>query len=165
MPDAVELVREADDAEVDAVYRAAFGDEAHPGFLDRQLPAHRSRSGFSLLGARRDGRLLGFGYGYTGERGQYWTEHVAAHSPAELVDTWLGGHFEVVTLAVVPEARGRGVATALMTELVRDRGEPCALLGTGQRPSPARRLYERLGWVELLHDLDGEYSLYGRLLR
>ena len=52
-----------------------------------------------------------------------------------------------------------------MTELVRGRCEPCALLGTGQRPSAARRLYERLGWVELLHDLDGEYSLYGRLLR
>ena len=165
MPDAFELVREADDAEVDAVYRAAFGDEAYPGFLQQQLPAHRTRSGFSLLGTRHDGRLLGFGYGYTGERGQFWTEHVAANSPAELVDTWVGGHFEVVTLAVVPEARGRGVATVLMTELVRGRTEPCALLGTGQRPSPARRLYERLGWVELLHDLDGAYSLYGRLLR
>jgi ribosomal protein S18 acetylase RimI-like enzyme len=165
MPDAFELVREADDAEVDAVYRASFGDEASPGFLEQQLPAHRARAGFSLLGARQGDRLLGFGYGYTGERGQFWTEHVVANSPAELVDTWVGGHFEVVTLAVLPEARSRGIATALMTELVRGRHEPRALLGTGQRPSAARRLYERLGWIELLHDLDGAYSLYGLVLR
>lgn len=167
MTELIELTAEVADADVDAVYRAAFAMEAgsmNPAFLTEQLPTHRGRDGFRLLGARRNGVLLGFVYGYTGERGQWWSEHVAAHAPDELVDTWLGGHLEIVELAVLPEARGAGIGAALMTAVLTDRQEPCALLGTWQHPSPARRLYERLGWIELLHDLDGSFSLYGRVL-
>ena len=65
---------------------------------------------------------------------------------------------------MLPEARARGIAAALMTSILEGRPEPRALLGTWQHPSPARRLYERLGWIELQHDLDGEFSLYGRML-
>jgi ribosomal protein S18 acetylase RimI-like enzyme len=163
----VDLVDAVDDAEVGAVYRTVFADElgsANPRFVDEQLPTHRGRAGFRLVGAVEEDRLVGFAYGYTGERGQDWTEHVVAHAPEGLVETWVGGHFELVDLAVLPEVRGRGIGEALMTAVVRDRRERCALLGTGQRPSAARRLYERLGWTELLHDLDGEVSLYGRTL-
>src|SRR4051812_42491782 len=112
MPGTVELVQDAGDDAIGAVYRSAFADEAggaHPGFLGEQLPTHRGRDGFRLVGAVQDGRLLGFVYGYTGQRGQFWTEHVAAHAPVELVGTWLGGHLEVVELAVLPEARGTGI--------------------------------------------------------
>jgi ribosomal protein S18 acetylase RimI-like enzyme len=167
VPETVELVQEADDADIDAIYRAVFAEEPgaiNPDFLGEQLPRHRARAGFRILGAEQDGRLVGFVYGYTGERGQFWADHVIAHAPEELVGTWVGGHFEVVELAVLPEARGRGIGTALMTAIVEDRPEPCALLGTWQHPSPSRRLSERLGWIELLHDLDGTYSLYGLLL-
>jgi ribosomal protein S18 acetylase RimI-like enzyme len=162
------LVGAAEDAAVDAVYRAAFADEAggaSPDFLDRELRVHRDREGFSFVGAVDGGELIGFVYGVTGRRGQWWSDHVALHAPVELVDVWVGGHFEVVELAVLPEARGRGVGAALMIALLEDRPEPCALLATWQHDSPSRRLYERLGWIELLHDLAGDRSLYGRLLR
>jgi ribosomal protein S18 acetylase RimI-like enzyme len=168
VPETVELVPEADDADIDAVYRTAFAQEPgaiNAGFREHQLPTHRARDGFRLVGAAREGRLVGFVYGYTGNRGQFWTDHVVARAPEELVATWVGGHLEVVELAVLPEARGLGIGAALMGAVVEDRPEPCALLGTWQHPSPARRLYERLGWLELMHDLDGEYSLYGRVLR
>jgi ribosomal protein S18 acetylase RimI-like enzyme len=168
MADPFHLVPTADDAQIDAVYSRAFaGEQDGPNreFLGGQLATHRMRERFAFVGAAEGEALLGFAYGFTGHRGQWWPDHVAAHTSAELVDTWLGGHFEVVVLAVVPEARGRGVGAALMTALLADRPEPCALLGTWQHDSPARRLYERLGWVELQHDLDGRSSLYGRLLR
>ena len=167
MPSTFELVTDADDDAVDAVYRSAFAAEGlgvNPRFREEQLPVHRAREGFALVGASEAGRLVGFAYAYTGERGQYWTDLVAERVSTELADTWLGGHLEVVELAVLPEARGRGIGAALMTALVADRPEPCALLGTGRRPSPARRLYERLGWIELQHDLDADTSLYGLLL-
>ncbi|RIX28322.1 GNAT family N-acetyltransferase [Amnibacterium setariae] len=168
MPSTFELVTDAEDDAVDAVYRAAFAADGlgvNPRFREEQLAMHRARKGFTLVGAAEAGRLVGFAYAYTGDRGQWWHEHVAERVSSELADTWLGGHLEVVELAVLPEARGRGIGAALMTALVADRPEPCALLGTGRRPSPARRLYERLGWIELQHDLDADTSLYGRLLR
>lgn len=163
----VRFVTDADDAEIGAVYDAAFADTARgpsPDFLTVELAPHRQREGFAFVGAVEEDGLVGFVYGYTGRRGQWWSDRVADRAPAELVDTWIGGHLEVVELAVRPEARGRGVGAALMTALLRDRPEPCALLSTWQHDGPARRLYERLGWVELLHDLDDESSLYGRLL-
>lgn len=168
MTDPFRVVQTVDDAAMDAVYRAAFAEE--PGgpsmdLLGGQLATHRARERFTVVGAMDGDALVGFAYGYTGRRGQWWPDHVAANTSVELIDTWIGGHFEVVVLAVVPQARGRGVGAALMTALLEGRPEPRALLGTGQRPSPARRLYERLGWTELQHDLDGEHSLYGRLLR
>ena len=72
MPDTFQLASEADDAQIDAVYRAAFADE--PGgpneeFLAVQLATHRGREGFSLVGAVHDGELVAFVYGYTGQLG------------------------------------------------------------------------------------------------
>lgn len=147
MADPFQLVLTADDAQIDDVYSRAFaGEQDGPNrdFLGTQLLTHRGRERFAFVGATDGDALLGFAYGFTGRRGQWWPDHVAAHASVELVDTWLGGHFEVVVLAVVPEARERGVGAALMTELLADRPEPCALLGTWQHDSPARRLYERL---------------------
>lgn len=168
MPDPFQLVPTVDDEQIDAVYRAAFAGEQggpNPDFLTGQLAPHRAREGFSVVGAMDRRGLVGFVYAYTGRRGQWWSDHVAAHTSVEIADAWVGGHLEVVELAVLPETRGRGIGAALVTAILEDRPESCALLGTWQHDSPARRLYERLGWSELQHDLDGEYSLYGRLLR
>jgi ribosomal protein S18 acetylase RimI-like enzyme len=166
--DAVELVQDVDDAEIEAISRAGFSDA--PGgpradLVERQLAVHRRRDGCTVVGAVEGGVLLGFVSACTGQRGQPWTDHIARLAPEELADTWIGGHLEVVELAVVPAARGRGIGTALMEAIVADRAEPCALLTTWRHDAPARRLVERLGWIELLHDLDPTTSLYGRLLR
>ncbi|HVE95300.1 MAG TPA: GNAT family N-acetyltransferase [Acidimicrobiales bacterium] len=59
-------------------------------------------------------------------------------------------------VAVVHEHRGRGIGTALL-EALRERAQAAGIsrLGLSVEPeNPARRLYERLGYVELQPDDD-----------
>ena len=151
-----------------AVYAAAFGasgyDEGEDDvrrFIDGQLPLHPTRAGFRLAEATVDGRVAGFAYGYTGQRGQWWSDRVAAKAPAALVDEWVGGHFEFVELAVDPEFQGRGVGTMLHDNLLVGLPQHKALLSTYRDDRPAPRLYRRLGWQLLLPDLDDDSALYG----
>jgi GNAT superfamily N-acetyltransferase len=61
--------------------------------------------------------------------------------------------FHVVDIALLPAHRGRGIGTAVLTEVVSQadaRGVPCEL--SVDRGSPAKRLYERLGFVDVTSD-------------
>lgn len=141
-------------AQMGAVYHAAFApygedDETAALFRDRSLPTHAGRDDFRCVVAVDDDALVGFGYGYRGARGQYWTDRVADLAPADVATAWLGGHFEVVELAVLPDAQGQGIGTALHDELLAGLPHPAALLSTWQQDTPARRLYLRRGWEPL----------------
>jgi broad specificity phosphatase PhoE len=158
--------------EVERVYRAAFGapgyDETEAEvrrFMDETLPTHASREGFRMVTLRLGPDLLGFAYGYTGERGQWWTDSVAGGVPADLDQGWFGGHFEVVELAVDPAAQGRGFGAALMDHLLLGLPHDRALLTTYAEDRPAPRLYARLGWTRLATGvLDGSSDLWGTRL-
>ena len=52
-------------------------------------------------------------------------------------------------LAVLPTARERGIGTALLQAMLRDRAEPRVLLQTHDGDTPAMRLYERAGFRRL----------------
>lgn len=139
------------------VYRAAFTapgydepDDAVERFATSQLATHTERDGFRAVTVRLGSRPAGFAYGYTGDRGQWWSDQVAQQAPQGVVDEWLGGHFEFVELAVDPRHQGRGLATALHDALLLDLPHPRALLTTYRDDRPAPRLYRRLGWT-LLH--------------
>ena len=61
------------------------------------------------------------------------------------------GGREIVAMWVDPAHRGRGVATALIDELVRwarVEGSPEIALWVAEDNDPARRLYERCGFLE-----------------
>ena len=159
-------------AELVAVYRAAFTvppydeDEASvTRFRDEQLPTHAAREGFRALVAREDGRVVGFAYGYTGRRGQWWTEQVAERVPPELTERWLDGHFEFVELAVHRDYQARGIGGALHNALLRGLPHDRALLSTWREDTPARRLYLRRGWQVLVDELTEDASLLGLDLR
>jgi ribosomal protein S18 acetylase RimI-like enzyme len=153
--------------ELGEVFAAAFGapgyDEwADPtGFATEMLPKHSGREGFKLVAAEQDGRVVGFAYGFTGRRGQWWSDRVADAVAPELAAEWIGGHFEVVELAVHPGSQGRGIGGTLMTELLREVENPRALLTTYVDDRPAPRLYRRLGWQLLVADLGWGSALYG----
>jgi GNAT superfamily N-acetyltransferase len=93
---------------------------------------------------------VGFGYGYTGEYGQWWSDHVAkALSPA-LREQWIDPpHFEVVELHVRPRRQREGIGSALLAELLSRQPHDRAVLSTQRSSRKARSFYAKNGWVEL----------------
>ena len=63
-----------------------------------------SRATTSCSSSRaRASEVAGFGYGYTGAYGQWWTEHVARSLTAAQRAEWLDPpHYEIVELHVRP---------------------------------------------------------------
>lgn len=124
---------------------------------------HRGRADFRLITAERGDSLLGFAWGYTGERGQWWADmvHEAIETDAE---DWVGGHFEVVELAVDPEHRGSGLGGALLDALLADLDHDRALLQTDADPDGVgHRLYRRRGWTVLGELSPGKVIMGARL--
>lgn len=144
-------VTDAEVVELWSVYDAVFAD--HPScdaWRAEVWDRHVAREGFRLVRARRDGELVGFAYGYTGQPGQWWTDHVAAVLPPEVAEEWLGGHFELVSIGVLPRVRGGGLGGRLLDAVCAGLTQPRWLLTTtADEGDPARRLYARRGWSVL----------------
>jgi ribosomal protein S18 acetylase RimI-like enzyme len=133
------------------VYDAVFGDfPDHDTWREAVWDKHRVRRGFRLARAYEADELVGFAYGYTGEHGQWWTDNAATVLDPHVAETWLGGHFELVSLGVVDAARRRGTGRELMQRLCEGLAHERLLLMTSAEPSdPARRLYASDGWQVL----------------
>jgi ribosomal protein S18 acetylase RimI-like enzyme len=152
------------------VHRAALGVGAvSDEWAREQLPRHAGREGFLFLVAREGERLAGFGYGYTGTYGQWWTDRVADAFTPELRAEWLDPpHFEVVELHVRPAFQRRGAGSLLLAQLLSRQPHDRALLTTQLGSRQARRFYAKNGWQELAPvDFGAGYAPYvvlGKLL-
>jgi GNAT superfamily N-acetyltransferase len=162
--DLVTSVTEQDTLEVWSVYDAVFGDLPEiDSWRSTTWDLHVARKGFRLARARDGERLVGFAYGYTGERGQWWTERVARVLEPDVAAEWLGGHFDLVILGVLEEARQRGVGGALLQEVTRGLPQPrWTLMTTADADDPARHLYAREGWQVIGPGLDDGQVFMGR---
>ncbi len=139
------------------VYAAAFGPPpysrgpGHAASFRESLARHAGRAGFRCVVALdAHDEVLGFTYGYTGAPGQWWTDCVRAGMPPALAARWMDGHFELVELAVRPEAQGRGIGARLHDTLLEGLPHRTALLSTIDAETRALHLYRRRGWVVLL---------------
>ena len=152
------------DDELWPVYEAVFGDApTRTSWQEGTWDRHGVRDGFRLALAHADHRLVGFAYGYTGQRGQWWTDRAASVLAPEVARDWLGGHFEVVSLGVLADQRSRGLGSALLTHLLADLPHERALLmTTADVADPARRLYDRLGLDLLGPGLAADQVILGR---
>lgn len=149
------------------VYKTVFGDYSdYVTWRKAVWDAHSSRRGFRLVRAERGEVLLGFAYGYTGDRGQWWTDNAGKVLSPEVAEPWLGGHFEVVSIGVVAAARGRGIGRELMHRLIaglpHDR---LLLMTTSDSRDPARRLYDSEGWHLLGPGIGDGTVIMGRRTR
>jgi ribosomal protein S18 acetylase RimI-like enzyme len=149
-------VTDADIVELWAVYDAVFHD-----WPDREAwraavwDKHAARRGFRLARAYGGGELVGFAYGYTGERGQWWADRASEVLTPPVAAAWLGGHFELVSVGVVERARSTGVGRALMRCITEGLSEERWLLMTSADESdPARGLYASEGWRVIGPGLD-----------
>lgn len=155
-----------------AVYLAAYGDPQLPeshldaeNFAQVTLTRHAGRAGFKLVVSTTDDQVSGYGYGFTGRRGQFWSDWLATTVPDDIVETWVGDHFELVDMVVDPAFRGNGIAGRLHDELVDGLPHERALLATAPGDRAAPRLYEGRGWQVVAPGIDGDKALYGLDLR
>jgi ribosomal protein S18 acetylase RimI-like enzyme len=132
------------------VYQEAFG-----GFDDFEtwradmFARHAGRDGYRLVVGRDDSAVAGFAGGYTGQRGQYWSDLVVSALPGDVTDEWVGGHFEFVELAVTQANRRHGLGRRLHDALLDGVTSNC-LLSTADDPGDAAvRLYASRGWYRL----------------
>ncbi|MGO1567513.1 MAG: GNAT family N-acetyltransferase [Brachybacterium sp.] len=146
------------------VWKLAFGPVEDEGaWRGRFWEQHRRRAGFRLVAAELEDELVGFGWGYTGERGQWWADSVAGALGAD-ARKWVGGHLEFVELAVLPDHQGRGIGGQLHDALLRDLPHERALLQTDADSSSAgHSLYIARGW-DVVGRLPGEKVVMGKHL-
>jgi ribosomal protein S18 acetylase RimI-like enzyme len=119
------------------------------------MERHAAYPDFRAFVAEQGRSIVGFGYGFHGESGQWWHDIVrgelatqgAAHAKQWLDDVW-----EVAELHVRPEAQGRGLGRGLLTTLCDGRPERTVVLSTLDAQTPARNLYRSVGMVDLLTD-------------
>ena len=133
------------------MHRAALGVGAlSDEWAANRLPAHVEREDFVFLVAREEAEVVGFGYGYTGRRGQWWTDNVERSLTPWQREEWIvPPHFEIVELHVRPSQQRRGVGSALLAQLLTRQPHDRALLSTQAGSQKARRFYAKNGWSEL----------------
>ncbi|CAM01039.1 acetyltransferase (GNAT) family protein [Saccharopolyspora erythraea NRRL 2338] len=119
--------------------------------------AHMLRPGWRCVGAfnERD-ELVGIGYGYLGNSGQWWHEQVRrgllAKHDDEAVETWLHDYFELTELHVRPDSQGGGLGEEVLRRLLDGAPGGKVLLSTPEGPTRAWRLYRRVGFQDVLRD-------------
>lgn len=118
------------------------------------MERHSGHPGFRAFVAESSRTVVGFGYGFHGEPGQWWHDVVrgqlARTGGAEHAAYWLDDAWEVAELHVRPEAQGKGLGRGLITSLCAGRPERTAVLSTLDAATPARNLYGSLGLTDLL---------------
>ena len=165
-----DLLRRLDD--VVAVYGEAMG--YRPELLQTRrgyIGAHVRRPGFRAVATlTTEGRLAGFGYGYTSCPGQWWHDQVRSALDDAARRRWLIECFEVVELHVRPAAQGHGVGARQLRALLGIADGTTVLLSTpeaDEQRSRAWRLYRRFGFVDVLRHFifpgdEREFAILGR---
>jgi ribosomal protein S18 acetylase RimI-like enzyme len=150
-------------AELRDVHRSALGAGAlSEEWANDRLPRHAARADFVFLAARSEGGVVGFGYGYTGERGQWWTDRVALALTRAQQAEWLDPpHFEIVELHVRPSHQRLGIGSRLLAQVLSRQPHDRALLSTQRSSRKARGFYAKNGWAELAEvDFGAGYPPY-----
>jgi ribosomal protein S18 acetylase RimI-like enzyme len=118
------------------------------------MERHAGHPAFRAFVAERSRDVVGFGYGFHGEPGQWWHDVVRGQlvriGGEDHARHWLDDAWEVAELHVHPAAQGQGLGRGLITQLCADRPERTVVLSTLDAQTPARNLYRSLGLSDLL---------------
>jgi ribosomal protein S18 acetylase RimI-like enzyme len=115
------------------------------------MQSHLARRDFVAVAATDDAeQLVGFGYGYRGQPGDWWHDVVARALGKEKSKEWLRDSFEVAELHVEPAWHGRGLGRQILETLLSRATGASVVLSTHDRESAARNLYRSVGFADLL---------------
>jgi GNAT superfamily N-acetyltransferase len=128
-------------------YRQIFDDrESLEDFVSGVWAPHSTRDRLRVVRAYDDGQLVGFAYGYEGRSGQWFCDNARRVLPESVGAIWLDGHFEVVTMGVLPSKRQQGIGRLLLRTLTAGVGDRQVLMTSVDPSDPARALYASEGW-------------------
>lgn len=146
------------------LYSRLFNVDRIP--MEIQFRKHAKYPGHEGYLVVENGAVIGYIYGYTSLKGQYYHDLLAQHLLPET--DWIRDAMELVELGVAPEHRGKGIAGKLMDTLLEGRREEKALLTVRKENTGAIRLYERKGWVVVkkgfFPHVPEEYFIMGKKL-
>jgi ribosomal protein S18 acetylase RimI-like enzyme len=134
-----------------AIYVSAMNYPNHTG-AHRAVTArrHATNLGFACRAALTgDGKLVGFGYGYTTLPGQWWHDLVRRAIAGADGGDWLSDSFELSEMHVLPIAQGAGIGRRILSALADDIAHSAMLLSTPDADTRAFRLYRHMGFVDL----------------
>jgi len=139
------------------VYGEAFGPPPYnrtslhvQAFADT-LETHVWRYDYRCIVARNEhGEMVGFTYGYTAGRGQWWYDVVVRGMDRGMAQRWMRDAYEFVELAVIPAAQGLGIGRLLHNAALTGLPHETAVLSTIQEHTLAQDMYRRYGWVDLM---------------
>jgi GNAT superfamily N-acetyltransferase len=138
------------------VYRRAFridSEERIDRFISNSLVRHTEYADYRCVVARNAvNEIIGFVYGYRSEPGRWWHDTVAPELRKKEYGSILKDAFEFVEFAVVPEAQGHGVGSALHDQILAQVSQSAAMLSTDAGTNPAHAMYLRRGWIGLVTD-------------
>lgn len=120
--------------------------------LRAQLHRHLLCPEFRGFVARdgQSGAVLGIIYGYANAPGEWWRDRVAHSMTPDQVSAILDHSSCLSELGVVPAARRRGIAEALVARLAASQPRPYLLLSTRSDNHPGLAFYRATGWTTLL---------------
>ncbi|MER2511980.1 MAG: GNAT family N-acetyltransferase [Nitrosomonas ureae] len=151
---------------VRTLYLAAFAKAPH--FVNEEkshsfisnYDEWTKKPGFQLLIAYSENTPVGFCFGWSSVKKDYWYEKFIAAEPA--LESVLMDCFELVDIGVSPSAQGMGVGKQLMKEITTSTPHKNLLLIVAPNNLEAKSLYLRMGWkieTERLHVTDSDYRI------
>ncbi|WP_158735948.1 GNAT family N-acetyltransferase [Alteribacillus sp. YIM 98480] len=119
--------------------------KADPTVMKKQFQQHSRNPNFEGYLAVINNQVVGYIYGYTSRRGQYYHHLLAKHLLSN--EGWLKDCMELAELGVHPRYRRRGIAKTLIHLLLQNRQEKTALLTVRKNNHNAVSFYKKQGWV------------------
>lgn len=143
-------------ADIAALHQAAFGesDEQAATYRDRELPAMVGYTGLAVVLASIADKPVGFALGHDTRARKDWLQNVMAAVQDTPVHSWLPDAWYLADIATLPEMQGRGIGRRMHDALMDLTPDRRRMLITYHGDHPAKRFYRRLGWIEVIPDLE-----------
>lgn len=143
-------------ADLAAIHQAAFaetGDRA-ARYRDQDIPEMAGYAGLACVIAETDDQVVGFAIGHDTAARQQWLRNVMTAVRGSPVRRWLPEAWYLADIAVLPEQQGRGIGQRVHAALMDLTADRQRILVTYNGDHPAKRFYRRLGWIEVVPDLE-----------